>query len=151
MCEYFGIYIQWFHIPKARMFSGLSWKHNMQSKTNSLTDFCNSKCQSHFTALFIIAQTKKSIAEKHDCTIYNAHPTRPDWDNVNDTFTKAKLCWRQQLQIHRKSMHVSPTTIANYQERSHAHSNFHAQKISEWSFRRFTYGNLVTTSPSSKW
>ena len=23
--------------------------------------------------------------------------------------------------------------------------------VCEWSFRRFTYGNLVTTSPSSKW
>ena len=29
--------------------------------------------------------------------------------------------------------------------------SIHHNSPCEWSFRRFTYGNLVTTSPSSKW
>ena len=54
--------------------------------------------------------------------------------------------------------HQRPTTLGHLHEgMRHPHTNpnktIHMvlSKTCEWSFRRFTYGNLVTTSPSSKW
>ncbi len=44
-----------------------------------------------------------------------------------------------------------PTWSANFIGYSHSLVHNEWRRLCKWSFRRFTYGNLVTTSPSSKW
>ncbi len=54
----------------------------------------------------------------------------------------------QQIHLPPLTMHVDVWTSSTWPQR-YVHK--HDIGMCEWSFRRFTYGNLVTTSPSSKW
>lgn len=48
---------------EAGMHSGISREHNMRSRPCRFTEFCNSRCLSHFAAPFIADRTETSIAE----------------------------------------------------------------------------------------
>ena len=52
-----------------------------------------------------------------------------------------------------KFQHHPRVSILKWYFIGYSHISFHIGnfRLCKWSFRRFTYGNLVTTSPSSKW
>ena len=125
-----------------------SWKHwhkhalrnapraLLRSMVNWFTEFCNSQWLLHFAAPFINMWTKTSVAES-----IHAHCSKLNtlWVyNVNHWCTTV-VHWthNSRLSTGLAPVHQPTITVVVW---SH-----------EWSFRRFTYGNLVTTSPSSKW
>lgn len=63
-------------------------------------------------------------------------PRYPSWRVIITT----------QNQFNHSLSYNSFPMLANPKRSAHSNKNSH-----EWSFRRFTYGNLVTTSPSSRW
>ena len=105
-------------------------QHSPYSKSNWFTEFCKSLCLSQFTASFISVWAKASIAE---CI-----------DKIAEDRKKSKCIslWGQE-NPHNPAAGKNPQQFYN----DHVCIN----KACKWSFRRFTYGNLVTTSPSSKW
>ena len=106
-------------------------QHSPYSKSNWFTEFCKSLCLSQFTASFISVWAKASIAECID---------KIEWDRTKKHmhfYVGQKGCCHTPASPHNPAEQTCPD---------------HVFKITcKWSFHRFTYGNLVTTSPSSKW
>ena len=85
---------------EAGMHSGISREHNMRSRPCRFTEFCNSRCLSHFAAPFIADRTETSIAES--CTRKNQpklskryQKTRSQTveDESSSTSTSASTCY----------------------------------------------------------
>ena len=114
------------------------------STTSWFTEFCKSLCLSQFTAPFINVWAKASIAEHVDQTheqLTEIHSTTQQCINMRDATVDVTLpSWFEHL-------------LVKWQASAQTHTNTGSELCTtcKWSFRRFTYGNLVTTSPSSKW
>ena len=141
--------------------SRVSRKHSAQSSPNGFTTFCYSACLSHFTAPFLIIPTKASSAEtcvtKAATARQITRTSRRYWKtqgSPNAVQTSTQEAYQQvTCDIHVRTTgadnasHLpSPVSQARQHQFAMAQSG-----VYKWSFRRFTYGNLVTTSPSSKW
>ena len=128
--------------------SGIIQKHIPHSETHWFSEFCKSQCLSQFTASFIIHWAYASIAENHvwgwaqlsKAYCLQRPPGNPQ-DNCNN---------RRTLQLPLTMCSQKPVPHTYEQVTRFIHSPEH-NNTCKWSFRRFTYGNLVTTSPSSKW
>ena len=136
---------------EAGMLLGISQKHNMCSRPCRLTEFCNSQCLSHFAAPFIVARTETSIAENCKWLLQVV---------VIKMQYKVRCAKAVAREAHRCIHRCAQPNAHEYcngssEWTSQADSTKESKKwflnMCEWSFRRFTYGNLVTTSPSSKW
>ena len=117
------------HNPKVHIAFNSSW----------FTDCCNSQVLMHLAAFFIIYWAKTSIA-KHFCTAHAVATSNCWWGITAGTYT-----------VHK---HSSPQATHAACRHEAAHIRSHSRqcwRLCKWSFRRFTYRNLVTTSPSSKW
>ena len=132
------------------MLSGITRKSNMRSTNCWFTESCNSQCLSHFAAPFIVVR-KTSITGS--CVVHTtaSHPRK--WQIFRWWKFNCQDSGRRTSTVIKKStshpaMHVDVWTSCTWPQR-YVHK--HDIGLCEWSFRRFTYGNLVTTSPSSKW
>jgi hypothetical protein len=105
-----------------------SRERSAHSRYSWLTEFSNSQCLSHFAALFLDIWAKTFFAE---CCIKSLI----NWSVKN-------YLWTRRI---RPDLHADAG-----EEQSHKWFASWNDMACEWSFRRFTYGNLVTTSPSSK-
>ena len=109
----------------------------LRSMVNWFTEFCNSQWLLHFAAPFINMRTKTSVAE-HMLTLHQHN---------SEYMSNSAQRLQSWLLYHRgRSSQLSTGTKPAHQPTITLSMESH-----EWSFRRFTYGNLVTTSPSSKW
>ena len=134
--------------------SGMSRKHRIHSRFYWFTEFCNSQCLSHFAAPFISVQAKTFITE--GCKIIDRGRI-PQWiENSKECMTvKQNRCNTHEV-CHPSNPDCpgnSPrSTESKFISKESLTDNVHSEILDacEWSFRRFTYGNLVTTSPSSK-
>ena len=137
---------------EAGMLLGISQKHNMRSSPCRFTEFCNSQCLSHFAAPFIVARTETSIAKS--CKLFMAFSIDGVWNQVLFCGMLWQWVWTSMRNI---SPNPPPMSICKGirktipKQTSQTNSKVYFLNMCEWSFRRFTYGNLVTTSPSSKW
>ena len=109
----------------------------LRSMVNWFTEFCNSQWLLHFAAPFINMWTKTSVAESFH-TFINMCKRSCEMQHNISKYTRLLCTEAQQPTEHCLASVRQP--IITLTAWSH-----------EWSFRRFTYGNLVTTSPSSKW
>ena len=133
----------------------MSRKHRIHSRFYWFTEFCNSQCLSHFAAPFISVQAKTFITE--GCKIIDRGRI-PQWiENSKECMTvKQNRCNTHEV-CHPSNPDCpgnSPrSTESKFISKESLTDNVHSEILDacEWSFRRFTYGNLVTTSPSSKW
>ena len=134
------------------MLLGISQKHNMRSGPCRLTEFCNSQCLSHFAAPFIVVRTETSITE--NCKFFITIVI-----DVRQMLCISVWCGSGNERVHSSSRtNHHPWISGRGTKRSIPEQNSHSNQLNyfflnmcEWSFRRFTYGNLVTTSPSSRW
>ena len=122
----------------------------MRSAFSWFSEFCHSRRLSHFAASFIVTRAEASIAENCD-RIRKSENTKKNSRKV--------LCevitWHPVTVAYK----MLPLPVAHEYNSalrlSWTHSKIQVWKwiylSCKWSFRRFTYGNLVTTSPSSKW
>ena len=119
---------------------GLSQKRMLHSSVYRFPEFCSSRCLSHFAAPFLVVWTKTSVAEtfEHFVLKYERfwllHPTAGR--ECRSLLTPLPLSPQHWWTSKPRASQVEFTTL---------------NLKCKWSFRRFTYGNLVTTSPSSKW
>ena len=126
------------------MLLGISQKHIPRSTIHWFPEFCKSQCLPQFTAPFKGVWINASIADNKRTT------------EVQELASLKILQWQGKSTGSIKSTDCSGIAL---QCRAHKGSPPHWQWVSlqhkelicKWSFRRFTYGNLVTTSPSSKW
>ena len=133
--------------PEVDILPGKTWKCSMRSAFYWFAEFCHSQRLSHFAASFIVTRAEGSIAKscKNRCYIQQ---------QKNSRFVRNRLStgscvtqWREWQPPSSQSTSVSRSFM-----RSQWDSGLKLDYLScKWSFRRFTYGNLVTTSPSSKW
>ena len=116
-------------------------KQSAHSETNWFTEFCKLPCISQLTASFINAWAKAFVAARG----YSRYVTTPS----AQTRTAAAHAMQGHCVVHAAPM-LAGTPCAREVLATDMH---HSQLMCpcKWSFRRFTYGNLVTTSPSSKW
>jgi hypothetical protein len=123
-------------------------KCKMRSKVWWLTGFCNSHDVSHFAAFFIVVGTKTSVAEY----VFNVgfHWKYSRWYGMG--MKKTSRSKKEQAQSIAGIQTLRRTQKAEiYVLWQTLKSASCWGRVWKWSFRRFTYGNLVTTSPSSKW
>ena len=121
-------------------------KCSMRSAFYWFAEFCHSQRLSHFAASFIVTRAEGSIAKncKNKC-LYNSNNI-PGMCKTNYLLAAALPTKLRELQPP-----LSQSTPKGFM-RSQSNSGLKLDYLScKWSFRRFTYGNLVTTSPSSKW
>ena len=122
-------------------------KCSMRSEIYWFAEFCQSQCLSHLAASFIVTRAEASIAKSCDrmCFVKNkqaengclrGYPVTPAQP------MRRGMCRQESL---RERFQLSPSL------QSHSKIQVLKVDIRKWSFRRFTYGNLVTTSPSSEW
>ena len=126
--------------PEQDILSGVTWKRSMRSAFYWFAEFCHSQCLSHFAASFIVTRAEASIAKSCGFRI----------ENFFKKILELKKGWNEA---------EVPTPAGDNNEPLHSEDSGSCGGsqilvliwMCEWSFRRFTYGNLVTTSPSSKW
>ena len=122
-------------------------RRHAHSRLYWFTKFCYSACLSHFAAPFIIIPAKTSNAE--------------NFVGIEVTHWKKESMKEATMSKHTEADYLAATDILESSMRQQQ-NNTSTQKFTtpnhcapikscKWSFRRFTYGNLVTTSPSSKW
>ena len=121
-------------------------KCSMRSAFYWFAEFCHSQRLSHFAASFIVTRAEGSIAKS--CKKILATTKK----------IPEKMYCVYLLAVNSPTGAGSSTTFESIEMRYHIlHEltvRFRFKKLDylscKWSFRRFTYGNLVTTSPSSK-
>ena len=149
---------------EADLLSGISRKRSVRSSSCWFTECCNSQCLSHFAAPFIGVRAETSIAEGCSLQRYEtmtAHVSLKSnsvyqiGDNVVTRTDQVLAPSTRQpppsfsLEDHDASR-CDTSTAPREPHAVVRSSEFQGIITCEWSFRRFTYGNLVTTSPSSK-
>ena len=117
--------------PDPDILSGVTWKCSMRSAFCWFAEFCHSQSLSHFAASFIVAWAETSIAKSCKKEIYLYF----GWNKGE-----------HGAYLSRVASGCTPLTPEGAAEMWGCKLNISYN----WSFRRFTYGNLVTTSPSSK-
>ena len=136
--------------PEVDILPGITWKCSMRSAFSWFSEFCHSRRLSHFAASFIVTRAEASIAENCD-RIRKSENTKKNSRKV--------LCEVITWHLVTAAYKMRPLLVAHEYnsalQLSWTHSKIQVWKwiylSCKWSFRRFTYGNLVTTSPSSKW
>ena len=106
----------------------VSWAsptRRMRSESLSFSEICNSRCVTQFAASFNDPRAKAFVVARD-----RLHRKRCNEVATSTRWTRRPY-WKQGVSI---------WCVAGVKEH-----------LCEWSFRRFTYGNLVTTSPSSRW
>ena len=120
--------------PDSDILSGVTWKCSMRSAFYWFAEFCHSQSLSHFAASFIVAWAETSIAK-------SCKEKKNELKFIKKVSNDASLIELKTL----------PTRIREETKRlPQAKWLVIRLESCNWSFRRFTYGNLVTTSPSSK-
>ena len=138
---------------EAGMLSGMSRKRSIRSNPYWFTEFCNSQCLSHFAAPFIVVRAETSVAES--CVWCKEWTKPPESTSEKHTCCKNNGSFAAKedspilLHYPRTNDQEAATAPIPAQELT---KEVHSEIVDacEWSFRRFTYGNLVTTSPSSE-
>ena len=114
----------------------------MRSAFYWFAEFCQSQCLSHFAASFIDTRAEGSIAESCKEEIsYNHKRFQVDWYRLSSDDRPS-----------RETGARPPSRQATSTGQCHALTVRFRVEVGlscKWSFRRFTYGNLVTTSASS--
>ena len=133
--------------PEVDILPGKTWKCSMRSAFYWFAEFCHSQRLSHFAASFIVTRAEGSIAKSCKNRSYIQRKKIPAVLYIGYLLVAALP--NEGSDSH---LRVNPPP---FPEASCAHSKIQVLKLDylscKWSFRRFTYGNLVTTSPSSKW
>ena len=151
----------WWADTPTSMLPGISRKRKVRSKVWWFTGFCNSHYVSHFAAFFIDVGTKTSVAES--CIGISFFETRMNFsihlvfEKVLSLAMEAGWNWGLGFGFWCFVCLVSPEPTGSKIQKKRVHGclcplarNTFVKLCVEWSYRRFTYGNLVTTSPSSK-
>ncbi|KAK9140445.1 hypothetical protein Scep_010126 [Stephania cephalantha] len=120
-------------------------RRNLRSKTRWFTDSRNSHQVSHFATFFIDARAEISVAESRS-SIRKCNTMK--WTTTSTCHFYSNLD---------SLAHVAPDFVAQ-QQGPNGHSSLMLQcqwftvvlQASTMILPQFTYGNLVTTSPSSK-
>ena len=137
---------------EVNMLSGITRKSNMRSTFCWFTESCNSQCLSHFAAPFIVVRAETSITGSYVVHTTASHQRKWQiirwWKILSERWQANFADRNHQSHLPPLAMHVDVWTSGTWPQR-YVHK--HDIEMCEWSFRRFTYGNLVTTSPSSKW
>ena len=133
--------------PDLDILPGKTWKCSMRSAFYWFAEFCHSQRLSHFAASFIVTRAEGSIAKScKNKVLYNKKKFKIKSNRgyllVTALPTDAGITATFES-IHLRFHKLHALTVR---------FRFKMDYLScKWSFRRFTYGNLVTTSPSSKW
>ena len=114
---------------------GLPQLHYMYSRVYRFTGLYNSQWILHFVAPFIDHRTNTTIAT---LAAGINHPHQ-------------HICYTHKCNYIKYNIHCTPNVIIDFTSYICAQYLLYIRSMHEWSFRRFTFGNLVTTSPSSKW
>ena len=151
-----------------RRAAGKSLQRHMRSEIWWFTEICNSQCVSHFAASFIDARAKTSIAESFSAFFYFSqnlicscsifHLKWWTWTRTHKGFhmvlwmnRKKNRCGRERIDS-RVGMVIyrleSTPGITQRQLHHGMEAIVDVPNMCEWSFRRFTYGNRVTTFAS---
>ena len=132
------------------MLSGISRKRSIRSSTYWFTEFCNSQCLSHFAAPFIVVRAETSVAESCEF-VFEWRATREGMEIQEERFKRNPAAG---MALDKSSPTLLPSSFwaGNFSLPRTSQTRCTVVRLDacEWSFRRFTYGNLVTTSPSSK-
>ena len=149
MCTKFTRHYMWMMIciqmnPDANLLAKVSQKHRILSKSYWFTETCNSQCWLHFAAPFMVVQAETSIAENVLLFVVTCKSILQQClTELQQLFGHAKIAAASNFRAKAKVSCLSKA----YPRMSRTTSN----KVHEWSVRRFAYGILITTSPSSKW
>jgi len=115
---------------------------NVRSKIRWLTEFCNSHYVSHFAAFFIVARAKISVVESCLWLTSQGCPHAKLLQGRGLAGLRLQPAARprggQEDRRIQTTAGRGPLVLCEWIDRF------------QWSLRRFTYGDLVTTSPSSK-
>ena len=140
--------------------SGIPQRHNAHSRSYWFTKVCYSACLSHFAAPFIIIPAKTFNAEnsgdkqskftRRQEQMQWVHKAQRHPDTRAQDIAAAAATHSAVNGLH-PWMYVWRQQAAQSRIRSQHQIIVFLSEMCKWSFRRFTYGNLVTTSPSSKW
>ena len=119
----------------------------MRSEFYWFTEICNSQCLSHFAASFIVSRAEESTVKGRYWMLYKFTFLAHSYSSCVRLLDLGRCAYIINL----KHGILQPCFdfIGWWTEIRASHFCWCGR--CEWSFRRFTYGSLVTTCPSSKW
>ena len=130
--------------PEQDILLGVTKQCSMRSAFFWFAEFCHSRRLSHFAASFIVTRAEASIAKSCEVKLlkskYTSTILETLWNGLTTDAALNPLKNRESERRPRGKYFIPHRKIQVLDYRSWW-----------WSFRRFIYGNLVTTSPSSKW
>ena len=133
--------------PEVDILPGRTWKCSMRSAFYWFAEFCHSQRLSHFAASFIVTRAEGSIAKSCKRNFLQRK-------NIPEEIYHVYLL-AADAPAEAGSSNAFESIQMRHRIRHELTVRFRFKKLDylscKWSFRRFTYGNLVTTSPSSKW
>ena len=118
----------------------------MRSEFYWFTEICNSQCLSHFAASFIVSRAEESTVKGRFWVCYQLLIRTLHSSQLSFDWFWVCLHYWLNINLFAQVKRLFPLKWIELC----AATNCLCSRC-EWSFRRFTYGSLVTTCPSSKW